>query len=378
MAPERHNPSEKIKTKEVIEREIQEENAGLELHEKQLNEQLALLNKKLEDLTPLKEALHTGYEYPKNKQELQTQISDLERKHAGLQRTLFGKIKDKKEESSFNTQIADLRKRINGLPREAEEARNRAAQLATQIGIQGIVDYASIVELEESNSERKKLLESQIKESKEKRETLLRPPGLLAYGGTLYGERGRLGRLPEFDDGFLGDLYGLGRGEITFGVGEKEGNHFIIIRQRQNIQDRGGYAYTLLLDPGEKIWRMAGWNGALIVHNILQDPTLKKLLTNPEKFRMENIIAVLENRNWTATLRRDEKIILLFQNARSTQTPIVIGQEYFTERPTPENFAETLAALPESERKEITWLIGGGGVHGTALGSKIVWDPEKK
>lgn len=378
MASERHNPSEKIKTKEVIEREIQEEIAGLELHEKQLNEQLALINKKLEDLTPLKEALHTGYEYPKNKQELQTQISDLERKHAGLQRTLFGKIKDKKEETSLNTQIVDLRKKIDGLPREAEEARNRAAWLSPQIGIEGIVDYTSIVELENGYIGRKKILESQVKEKREKKEILLRPPGLLAHGGTLYGERRRLGRFPEIDSAMLEDNYGLGRGEITFGVGEKEGNRFIIIRQRQNIQNRGGYAYTLLLDPGEKIWRMANWNAALIVSNILQDPTLKKLLTTPEEFRMENIIAILDNKNWTATLRRDEKIIQLFQSARSARTPMIIGKEYFTERPTPEKFAEALTALSESERKEITWLIGGGGAHGIALGSKIVLDPERK
>ena len=68
----------------------------------------------------------------------------------------------------------------------------------------------------------------------------------------------------------------------------------------------------------------------------------------------------------------------ILQNIRSAQTPMVIGPEYFTERPTPEKFAEVLGALPESERKEITWLIGGGGIHGVALGSKIVWDPGRR
>lgn len=378
MTSEGYNPTEKIKTKEVIEREIQEETVGLELQEKQLNEQLALLVKKLEDLKPLKETLYTGYEYSKIQQELQTQISDIEKRRTGLKRTLFGKIKDKREESSLIAQIANLEKKISGLPREAENARISAALLAHRIGIERIIDHTSILGLEKNYDERKKILESQVRELKEKRESLLRPAGLLAYGGNAFLERCRLGGFPEIDEGFLSDLYALRPGEISFGIGEKEGRRFITIRQRQNIKDRGGYAYSLLLDPGEKIWRMASWNGALIIHNILQDPALKKLLTNPEEFRMENIITVLENKNWATILQRDEKIIQLFQNARSAQTPMVIGPEYFTERPTPEKFAEALGALPESERKEITWLIGGGRIHGVALGSKIVWDPERR
>src|SRR5580704_6404120 len=85
---------------------------------------------------------------------------------------------------------------------------------------------------------------------------------LLAYGGTSYNQRRRLGEWPEIPQGVLQDLYGMPGDQVSFGLGILNELAFLIIRQRQNISNRDGYAYTLLLDPGEDTWEQFGWNAA--------------------------------------------------------------------------------------------------------------------
>ncbi len=107
---------------------------------------------------------------------------------------------------------------------------------------------------------------------------------LLACGGVRYGERARLGAWPALPEGDLGDVSHLSLdGELAFGFGVV-GGPCLVLRQRQSTADRGGYAYTLLLDPGEPLWVAARWNAAHLVDAVLDDPVLRDLaLHAPER-----------------------------------------------------------------------------------------------
>jgi hypothetical protein len=94
---------------------------------------------------------------------------------------------------------------------------------------------------------------------------------LLAYGGTSYSERKRLGNWPVADYAAMGDRYALADGALSYGVGLAGGSPFLIARLIQNEARRGGYPYTLLFDPGQAAWLRFEWNGAALLMSLLND-----------------------------------------------------------------------------------------------------------
>ena len=220
-----------------------------------------------------------------------------------------------------------------------------------------------------------------IKEVRESIERLTRPPGLMASGGTSFTERMRIARWPSVPEETLWDTYGLTGSEISFGVGELETRKFVILRQRQNIANRGGYAYTVLFDPGELVWRLAQWNGAAIIKTILQNAEVKdKFLVNPQQLAPSDlgvIIEHLKHQELTVPPKINTQLRTLFEEASQATKVRTIGKASMENRPSPEDFAEALAAVPEEVRKKITWLLGGGLAHGRSFGSKVVWDPDE-
>ena len=85
---------------------------------------------------------------------------------------------------------------------------------------------------------------------------------LLAYGGTAYVERRRIGAWGEVPRGALEDTYGMPGEAVSYGCGLLEGQPCLILRQRQTTDIGRTYAFSLLLDPGAEVWARFGWNAA--------------------------------------------------------------------------------------------------------------------
>ncbi len=119
---------------------------------------------------------------------------------------------------------------------------------------------------------------------------------IFAFGGTRYAERARVGAWPEDFSvtAEFEDTYSLpfGRQLLSYGAGVRDGQPFLIVRQRQNEDDRGGYAYTVLLDPGEDVWERFGFNAARLLLAIQQQSSFwSELLTTPNVLATPAIIA---------------------------------------------------------------------------------------
>ena len=124
------------------------------------------------------------------------------------------------------------------------------------------------------------------------------PARLLAYGGTSFSERRRIGQWPAVPEATLRDTYGLTATSWCYGAGTLGRQPFVILRQRQNIENRGGYPFSLLLDPGEAVWQRFG--------NELRERAGKvRVFCAPE------IAEVLE-----ATIKRQDFLTAFNQNAR--------------------------------------------------------------
>lgn len=206
----------------------------------------------------------------------------------------------------------------------------------------------------------------------------------LAYGGTGYVQRLRMGIWPPIPNGTLQDLYGLLPGKRAYGLGILDGQPFLVIRERQNAHSRGGYAYTLLLDPGEEIWQSFGWNAAWLLSEILNNPiACKLLLSEPEKCTpqaFEEIFGALQTipNSWTYTDQSYDGVALWVGAIRSPGQVVVdparFGIEDFF---TPNTLASVLNQLPLCFRCGMGWLVGAGQVHGAYLGAKLIINAER-
>lgn len=130
----------------------------------------------------------------------------------------------------------------------------------------------------------------------------------MAYGGTRYDWRTYIGKGPNIleNGASLQSASGLSK-EISFGIREIKGKRFLIFRQMQNTEERGGYPYTVLFDPGQEIKEKAQYNDAVIIRNVLEDPVLKYyFLKEPEKvWELKKILIARLNQSYLR--RTDEK-----------------------------------------------------------------------
>lgn len=199
--------------------------------------------------------------------------------------------------------------------------------------------------------------------------------GFYAYGGTSYSIRRSDGDFPKIDNGILQSFEGFEGDKIIFGVGEKEGRRFIILRQHQLRNERGGYPYNAFLDPGKAIWEKAKWNAALIVRNILNNSQLRYwLLEKPEEAWLPNLIPILSNTDWKVTPSPDAKVQAIWKRAESSKSVIIIGPSEM-EMPTPDKLAQALASLPPELNRKVAWIIGSNEYYANYFGSRIVWKP---
>jgi hypothetical protein len=204
------------------------------------------------------------------------------------------------------------------------------------------------------------------------------PGRLLAYGGTSFSERRRIGQWPAVPEATLRDSYGLQPNAWVYGMGVLARQPFLIFRQRQNIESRGGYPFSLLVDPPEAVWQRFSWNAAALIAALLeQNPEL--LFKTPESCSADALEALL---NGLVVPRVAASAASpLSQAIAATVTapePIALSSASlgFTERPDAVTIAGSLAALPVCFRASCGWLAGGGSAHGRALGAALVIDDQ--
>ena len=203
---------------------------------------------------------------------------------------------------------------------------------------------------------------------------------LLAYGGTSYIERCRIGQWPNILEGALSDTYLLGGNELRFGVGLlQEDSPFLILRQRQHIENRGGYAFTLLLDPGVEVWEKFQWNGAALAQSILADKIADTLLSAPEEITEQQLSTVIESLIYKPKLGDPKQTpfhslwvgAILEQDAAVVVNPKYAGLDRW---PQLDETGDLLSGLLPCFRCGFGWLMGGSKEQGEAFGAHLVFD----
>lgn len=205
---------------------------------------------------------------------------------------------------------------------------------------------------------------------------------LLAYGGIMYVERCRVGKWPDIPEGALSDVYALSEGVRSYGVGFLEDDSpFLILKERQNLENRGGYAFTLLLDPGREVWERFGWNGAKLLTSLFTEGKEigERLLSNPESLPQQDIelfLSELSPNSGQACVQETETIGALWAGSvvgppLTVFSPKDIG---FEMRPSLECMSDALDGLPLPFRCGMGWLIGGSSEHGRAFGTRLALD----
>ncbi len=205
---------------------------------------------------------------------------------------------------------------------------------------------------------------------------------MLAYGGTSYSMRRQFGEWPNIPRELLQDLYGLSRGMVSFGMGLDGTRPYLILRERQNEHNRGGYAYTLLLDPGLSAWRAFGWNAAAMAHSILTRSDLRAALIEcPERCTTDELAKMLATLcpvvdDVPGTDSPEGVLPGAWVGAMLDVRPVVVNPADL-DLPiptTPARASALLEALPQCFRGGNGWLLNGSRVHGQYFGTKLVSD----
>jgi hypothetical protein len=208
---------------------------------------------------------------------------------------------------------------------------------------------------------------------------------LLAHGGNEYAERRRIGSWTSIAVGTLEDVYGLSGHDLSFGCGVQENALVLIIRQAQK-QGQRLYAYSLLLDPGDDVWRRFGWNVASLVLALFggvepgeaaPDCLGQQLLERPESFNEESLVAGVESlRPPTLSAAALSDLPALWVGAIYSSEPITVAPQSIglAARPRITEMAAALATLPPSFRAGRGWLVGGSAIHSRTFGAQLVLD----
>ena len=207
---------------------------------------------------------------------------------------------------------------------------------------------------------------------------------LLAYGGTAYVERQRIGAWENAPRDALDDSFRLEEERFTFGLCLIGKDPVLVIRQLQLTNTGRAYAYSLLLDPGINIWHKFNWDAGAMAQALLNDerPEIRsQLLEQPEKLNeqeLRNILAsVSEKADQSAAKengisdREAAWIGGFFTPAASSLPPQVLD---FPARP---NFAETsdlIHRLPPCFRAGMGWLIGSSSQSARSFGARLSID----
>jgi hypothetical protein len=182
-------------------------------------------------------------------------------------------------------------------------------------------------------------------------------------------------------EGALQDTYGLHTDTLTFGVGLLDNLPCLIVRLLQSAPPRIGYAYTLLLDPGEEVWERFKWNGAELAYSLFGNPAAPSLplLTEPEAYseeKIESFIHSVKPRTLTPPTRPADALLALLVGSVSNDEPTVATPQAvgLPARPGLKETAARLASLPVALRNGAGWLVGGSRTNGRSFGVRFVLD----
>lgn len=204
---------------------------------------------------------------------------------------------------------------------------------------------------------------------------------LLAYGGTGFSERCRIGAWPEVQSDLLSDTDRVIAGSLVYGVTLLGDAAVIIYRERQNVEHRGGYPYTVLLDPGQETWQRFGWNGASLIAALFSnaDSPGASLLQNPELFNAEtldNLLRALPRKaddSGAASLH--PFVALLAAQIKPTTIQSFSSQALSWDAlPPAVHLARLLDSVPPAIRIGRGWLIGASAAYVQRIGASLAVD----
>ncbi|HYV12206.1 MAG TPA: hypothetical protein VE980_15005 [Pyrinomonadaceae bacterium] len=207
---------------------------------------------------------------------------------------------------------------------------------------------------------------------------------LLAYGGTAYAERQRIGAWENTPRAALDDSFRLDEERSTFGLCLIENDPVLVIRRLQITRTGREYAYSLLLDPGLEIWLKFDWDAAALAHELFNaGPDISTLLwEQPEKLNAQELDKILANVSEKAaqsvkkqpngiTDREAAWIGGFFTPAASSLPPQVLD---FPARPTFAETSDLIHRLPPCFRAGMGWLIGSSSQSARSFGARLSID----
>ncbi|MDX6695169.1 MAG: hypothetical protein QOF02_2772 [Blastocatellia bacterium] len=205
---------------------------------------------------------------------------------------------------------------------------------------------------------------------------------LLAYGGTSYNERQRIGVWGDISRGALEDTYGLPEQMMIYGLGVLDEQPFLVVRQRQLTETGRAYAFSLLLDPGSDVWERFRWNAAALACALFDgaDSLGQSLFDRPESFNEEELAQSLDELQPppapVRAVENDSDFLACWSGAPLSSVPVMTSPQSlgFAARPSPREIFERIAALPRCLQIGLGWLVGGSRESAQAFGSCLVLD----
>lgn len=212
---------------------------------------------------------------------------------------------------------------------------------------------------------------------------------IFAFGGNRYAERARVGEWPadfadtvEFEDVFA---LPFGRRLLAYGVGVRDATPVLVVRERQSEEDRGGYAYTVLLDPGAEIWKRFDYNAARLLLAAQRHAAFwTELLTSPSTLASPDIVRdrldALDPHPATGqptvpgSLITKVKVALVGSMLGPAPLAVHVSELGVAGRLDVPQMAVLLDALPPAFRIGFGWLMGGNPATAPKFGCRLVVD----
>ncbi len=208
------------------------------------------------------------------------------------------------------------------------------------------------------------------------------PARLLVHGGTGFTERCRVGEWREIGAEVLEDKFGLAA-SLSFGCGLLNGEPILILRQLQNVENRGGYAFSLLLGPGEDVWSRFQWNVADLLRALMPTFSLASchLASNPESVDESSLIRFIASLGPPPAVHSQDStdlegtlVALIAGSALEGTSQVSVAPQDvgLNSEPSPEDLIGPFSRVPPACRFGSGWLVGGGARQAEVFGARIL------
>jgi hypothetical protein len=206
-------------------------------------------------------------------------------------------------------------------------------------------------------------------------------PRVFAYGGTSFDERRRIGEWTKLPMSIFEDYLGLRGGLPWFGFFAPDAQRpFLAWRVLQHPEQRGGYPFTLLLDPGDDVYERFEWNTGRLLAALFEQAGQpgRPLLEQPQRITADDLHALLvrlptqpgeplaeastPRLYWVAGALAD-RVLAVPPSALS-----------LAQRPSASWVARCQDLLPIGLRNGRGWLVGGSSAQAQQLGARLVLD----